>query len=301
MIHTLDSMRSLHEKQSEDMKLQILGPLSIESDGKSCIPSAQKPRQVIALMLVNANHIVPVYDFIRELWDESPPATAITTLQTYIMQLRGSISQALGMDRDQVARQILITAPVGYMFCVPPGDLDAYSYNQRATAGQRALGEGDYREAARLLAEALDLWHGPLLADVRQGQLLQIEARRLDESKLRTSEQLIDARLHLGYHAQVLEELTFLAAQHPMNENLHGKLMFALYRSGRRSHALRAYADLRAVLINELGLEPCTQVQILHRAILSSDPRLDQPGWQPFPVAAATPESKPEHIVSAAP
>lgn len=266
------------------MKIRILGPLCIESSGNNYAPSAHKQRQVLALLLVNPNATVPIPDFIRELWEETPPASAVTTLQTYIMQLRRCVSRALHTDRGQVARDILITTPAGYMFRVPPGAVDVDLYYQRTAAGKRALSTGDYHAATRLLSEALELWQGSPLADVRKGELLQIEARRLDESRLHTTEQLIDVRLSLGHHAQMLEELTYLVAKHPLNENLHAKLMLALYRSGRRSRALEVYGELRAVLISELGLEPCPLVQSMHRAILASDARLDQPrAWDNDP------------------
>jgi alpha-glucosidase len=129
----------------------------------------------------------------------------------------------------------------------------------------------------------------------------QLEARRLDESRLHATEHLIDARLCLGHHAQILVDLSLLAAQHPMNENLHAKLMLALYRSGRRCRALQVYSELRAVLISELGLEPCPPVQFLHHAILSSDPRLDSPGWELFSASANAPGSGAARIVSAVP
>jgi DNA-binding SARP family transcriptional activator len=259
------------------MRIRVLGPLSIETGAPNGVPSAPKQRQVLALLLLDANSIRPTSDFIRELWDDKPPASAITSLQTYIMQLRSRLSAALGVDRAQVARDILVTTPVGYMFRVGAGQLDLDLYLQRKEAGQRALALGRFHEAIHLLAEAVGLWHGPPLVDVRAGHLLQMEIRKLEESRLHTAEQLIDARLGLGQHGQLLGELTWLTDQHPMHENLHAKLMLALYRAGRRSQALEVFRRLRNVLIDELGLEPCRQIQVLHRAILSADPKLDLP------------------------
>lgn len=292
---TLTSLRRLSQSRhtatlrhtGEHMNIRILGPVTISPGERLSVPTAPKPRQVLALMLVNANRIVPVSDFIRELWDEDPPASAITTLQTYIMQLRNRLSRALAVDRARITRDVIVTAPVGYMFRVPQADLDLCVYRERSITGQRLLMRGDYEDSARVLAAALDLWHGPPLVDVRAGHLLQIEIRRLEESRLHTRERLIDARLRLGHHGELLDELTWLTAQHPMNECLHATLMLALYRAGRRPEALAAFRHLRGVLVSELGIEPCPQVQVLQRAILSSDPQLEQLWWHPFTTHAS--------------
>jgi DNA-binding SARP family transcriptional activator len=228
-------------------------------------------------MAVNANRILSASAFIRELWGDAPPRSALTTLQTYIMQLRTGLSEGLGLDRVQVARDILITTQVGYQLRIPPCQLDLEVYRDRVRDGQRAFSVGEYQHAARLLSDALSVWQGPPLIDIHAGPLLQIEVRALEESRLHTVEQLIDARLMLGHHRHVLGELTFLTAQHPMHEHLHAKFMLALYLSGRRSDALEAFRALRTVLIEELGLEPCLQLQTLHQAILAADPELELP------------------------
>ena len=60
----------------------------------------------------------------------------------------------------------------------------------------------------------------------------------------------------LGRHADVVGELETLVAEHPLRERPRGLLMTALYRSGRQAEALEAYRDARAMLVDELGIEP---------------------------------------------
>ena len=65
--------------------------------------------------------------------------------------------------------------------------------------------------------------------------------------------------------------------EHPLRERLHGQLMLCLYRAGRQAEALEAFRRARAVLVEELGIEPGRSLRQLHEAILAQDPRLDLP------------------------
>ena len=78
-----------------------------------------------------------------------------------------------------------------------------------------------------------------------------------------------------------------------MRERLWSQRMLALYRCGRQAEALRVFRDLRAVLVDELGIEPGHDVSWLEHAVLAQDPALDFP---------APPESgrRPRHEASAA-
>jgi YVTN family beta-propeller protein len=53
--------------------------------------------------------------------------------------------------------------------------------------------------------------------------------------------------------------------------------MLALYRSGRQADALAAYRAARAVLVDEIGIEPGTELRELEQAILRQDPSIAAP------------------------
>jgi DNA-binding SARP family transcriptional activator len=152
---------------------------------------------------------------------------------------------------------------------------DLHQYEQLAAVGRRALAAGENAIAADQLTQAHQLWRGPALADVRVGQLLEPQVKRLEESRLTTLEQSVEARLRLGRHHEVLPELTGLTTEHRLHENLHAQLMVALHRSGRRQEALRVFHGLRGRLRDELGLEPSKRLHVVQHAILTDDPALD--------------------------
>lgn len=257
------------------MEIRVLGPLSIASEGTPATPSAPKPRSVLSLLLLQVNQTVPVPDLIQELWCSDPPTSALTTLQTYVLQLRKRLAAALGTPTSLVARSVLVTVPGGYQFRSTSDDYDLVRYQRLAAEGQRELAAGNDALAADLLLQAQALWRGPALADVPAGPLLLPQVKRLQESRLATVGHGIEARLRLGKHQEVLTDLAGLTAEHPLDENLHALLMVALHRSGRRQEALRTFQQLRATMVEALGLEPARQLHLLQQAILADDPKLD--------------------------
>ncbi|MDX2606518.1 AfsR/SARP family transcriptional regulator [Streptomyces caniscabiei] len=261
------------------MDIEVLGALSVRENGVSVVPTAPKPRQVLALLALNADQVVSVATLIEELWGETPPRSARTTLQTYVLQLRELIAEALAHDENErcTAKDILTTVPGGYRLESRGGTVDFREFERRAGAGYRAMDAEDYTGAARRLADALSLWNGQVLTDIQAGHQIDMEIRRLEEARLCALDQRIEADLRLGRHRELLSELTVLVKQYRMHESLHGQFMLALHRSGRRGEALSVYQRLRATLVAELGLEPSTALSRLQRSVLVARPELPTP------------------------
>jgi DNA-binding SARP family transcriptional activator len=253
------------------MRFQVLGNFEVLADARDITPSAPKLRQAFALLILRHNEIVPVETLIDELWGIRPPSQAVRTVQTYIYELRRNLAVLNGED----GKQLLLTRPSGYMATVHPNALDVHSFSNLVKDGREALVVGNPAGAKELLTRALSLWHGRALANVDRGDLLEVHATELEESRLRAMEMRVDADFQLNQHFELIGELKSLAAANPLHEGFHAKLMLALYRSGRRSEGLAVYQQLRRRLIDELGLEPVPEAQRLQQALLAADPTLD--------------------------
>ncbi|MFD4600262.1 BTAD domain-containing putative transcriptional regulator [Streptomyces sp. NPDC058464] len=266
------------------MDIGILGALDVRENGVPIIPTAPKPRQVLAVLALHADRAVTVGTLTEELWGRQPPRSARPTLQTYIMHLRDLIASALAETGDgagaRTAKQVLRTVPGGYLLDSGEGASDVREFERIAGSGYRTREAGDQREAARLLRAALDLWRGPALADISAGEYLHARIRGLEESRLCALDQRIEADLRLGRHRELIPELTVLAARHPTHESLCAQLMLALHRSGRRSDALDAYQRLRTTLVRDQGLEPSAALGRIRQSVLTA-PADDTPAPGP--------------------
>ena len=270
--------------QAEPAEFGILGPLQVWRAGCAVPLGGPRQRAVLALLLLEANRVVSMDRLAEDVWGGSPPEGWATTLQTYVFHLR----RALEPDRDRgAAGDVLVTKDRGYLVRVDREHLDAAQFADGFMAGRAALEAGRCAEAAQTLRQALDLWRGPVLADLADYAFTRPEAARLEELRLAAVEARIDADLALGRHDALTAELEQLVAEHPLRERLHGQLMLALYRCGRQADALAAYRRARGLLAGELGIDPGEPLQRLHASVLAHDPALDwRPGSQPLIPAA---------------
>jgi DNA-binding SARP family transcriptional activator len=250
------------------MQFRMLGPLRLW-DGSAWAPiRADQQRVVLAVLLIEAGRVVTADRLVEELWGDHPPKTATNTVQAYLTRLR----RALGSRKGR-----LLTSGRGYELAIDDGELDATAYERLVAAGRQALAAGGLEVATARLADALALWRGPALADVPATPTVTAEAARLEHSRMTVLEDQLGARLDLGQHTAILDELRRLVDQQPLRERSVAQLMLALYRSGRRAEALEAYGRARRVLVDELGLEPGPQLRELQLAILADDPALATP------------------------
>src|SRR5438105_4964536 len=245
---------------------RILGPVEVSDETGALLLGGQKQRAVLALLLLEPGRVVSVDRLIDALWGENPPRTATTSLQNFISQLR----KALGPE-------VLETKPPGYRLRVRPGELDLDRFRV-LTESARPVAPA---ERAEKLRHALALWRGPPLADFAFEAFAQPHIAHLEELRLGTLEERVQADLEAGAKADLVGELEVLVEEFPLRERLRGQYMLVLYRAGGQAEALQAYQEGRRILVDQLGIEPSRDLQQLHGAILRQESGLQAPGLEP--------------------
>jgi DNA-binding SARP family transcriptional activator/WD40 repeat protein len=264
------------------MQFHVLGPLEVLDAGRTIALGGSKQRALLALFVLHANETLTTDRLIDGLWGERPPATAAKTLQMHVSRLRKTLADGAG--NGTVGDGPVVTRERGYQLRLDPERLDSQRFERLVGEGRRELAAGRPGRAATALAEALSLWRGPPLADLAYEPFAQREIARLEDLRVAALEQLIEAKLALGRHAELVGQLETLIAEHPYRERLRVQLMLALYRCDRQAEALQAYQDARRTLVEELGIEPGERLRELERAILAQDPSLAAPALGPVQV-----------------
>ncbi|WP_306212335.1 AfsR/SARP family transcriptional regulator [Actinoplanes sp. RD1] len=237
-------------------RIRMLGPLQVEdAAGRPVTPVRRKQRELLSLLLVRAGAVVSTDEIVDCLWPARPPASARANVHSYVHGVRALLPGGL------------IRVCTGYRLDVATEDCDAILFERQATLGGAALSARRPHEAALLIAPALALWRGPVLAGIDRADWLAPAAARLEEARLTALEDHVQARLLLGRLGGLAAELTDATARYPLRERLWGHLMLALHRSGRSAEALAAYGRLADLLDRELGTRPGPAIRRLHRGI----------------------------------
>ncbi|MEU6734001.1 BTAD domain-containing putative transcriptional regulator [Streptomyces physcomitrii] len=250
------------------MRFGVLGPLEVRTDlGRPVRVPEVKVRTLLAGLLAHQGHVVSADQLIEVLWGGAAlPANPTASLQAKVSQLRRALE-----DAEPGARELVQHRPPGYVLRAPDEAVDAGQFRALLARSRTAA---DPRGKAVVLSDALALWRGPAFADFTRDSFVRTAVASLDEARLTAIEEHAEARLELGEHSLVVEELTPVVTAHPLRERLRRAQMHALHRAGRSVEALDSYTDLRRRLREELGLVPGAAIDALQQAILRQDPGL---------------------------
>jgi DNA-binding SARP family transcriptional activator len=250
------------------MRYEILGRLRVVDENGATVISAPRPENLLAVLIIHSDHVVPTDQLITEIWGANPPRKAAAALHVYVSQLR-KILRRPGRSVSPI-----VTWSPGYILRTSSDELDFHAFLRLVNEGRGALRDDEPERAAGNLARALELWRGPVFGDLRGGPSVQRLAAWLTEARLECTEMLADARLRLGRHDDVIGHLYPLTAEHPLRESFYRQLMLALWRTHRAADALRVYQTARHNLRLRSGREPGGALQSLHRGILQQQAAL---------------------------
>src|SRR5262245_13759122 len=238
----------------------MLGPLEVyEGDGGAVFVAGLRLRTLLVALALSPGRLVSTTTLVDAVWGDQPPAGAVNALQALVSRLRRSLPGA------QVESH-----PAGYRLVIDPDGVAVTGFERLVATGRAALPD-DQAQAVQTLRAALDLWRGPALVDVADQEFFQAPIARLEELRLTTTEDAVDAGLRLGRGPELVDELTALALEHPMRERLVGALMRALSEAGRPAEALVVYERTRGALADQLGTDPSPALSALHTAVLRGE------------------------------
>ncbi|HUN31813.1 MAG TPA: BTAD domain-containing putative transcriptional regulator [Trebonia sp.] len=242
------------------MRVELLGTVQVRDDAGDLVHvGGPRARALLALLALDAGRVVPAVTLIDRLWDGDPPEGARGALQSMISRLRG------------VLGEVIESPPGGYRLAVIRGLVDVLAFEDLAGQGARALADGDQARASASLRQALALWRGPALAGLPVSEPVAGIAARLEELRRSATADRIEADLARSDgppDAALTADLRALVAEDTLAERPRALLMRALYLAGRQADALAVYADARARLAADLGVDPSPQLEQVYLGVL---------------------------------
>jgi DNA-binding SARP family transcriptional activator/tetratricopeptide (TPR) repeat protein len=270
------------------VQVRLLGSVDVIVDGQSRPVSGARRKALLAVLALHAGEIVGTDRLIEIVWADGAPVTVYNSIQSHVSNLRRllTVKTAIVARPPGYVLDLASTGPVSAADLSTTTDVtDVLQAERLIRLGRQAT---DPADTVSHLRAALDLWRGPSLADVSGTAWLDGQAQRLERIRLETIHDLVEARLVLGEHSQLVPELERLTQQYPLREDLHGQLMLALYRTGRQADALATYQRLRRTLDDDLGIDPSPELRELHAAILRQEPHLAAAAPPPAPIIVTT-------------
>ncbi|MFQ6328324.1 BTAD domain-containing putative transcriptional regulator [Nocardia sp. CWNU-33] len=249
------------------LDVRVLGPVRLLVGGEPVAVGGPKPRALLAALTVNRRRAVASAALADMVWNEDPPDSYAASLQVFVSNIRKALRNS-GVDPATVLR----TESSGYRLEIAEEACDLGRFEAARDAGARCAEVGDHTGAAQLFGTALREWSGRALADLAGLQFADGFATAMDEERLQAAAARIDAEIACGRASSVIGELVAMTTEHPLREPLWGQLITALYLSGRQADALDACRRVRAVLAEELGIDPGPMVVDLEQRVLRQEP-----------------------------
>ncbi|WNI18003.1 AfsR/SARP family transcriptional regulator [Actinacidiphila sp. ITFR-21] len=265
------------------IELRVLGPVRVLAGGRDLEIGHARQRGLLALLLVDANAVVPFERLVELLWDEHPPRLARNVMAGYATRLRKVLASA----PSNGGAPELSARDGGYVLEADPAAVDLCRFKDLAARGAAATGDDEQR--SQLLRNALEQWSGAPLSDLWGTRVESLRAT-LEAQQRSVLTAFYDAQLRLGRAREILPELQWLMAERPYDEELMLRLMAAHRDSGNQAEALRQYSAFRERLASELAARPGRELREAGELLLQPQqarPRIEVPSREQLPMPAA--------------
>ena len=255
-------------EHDERLDLRCLGRFSVSRAGTPLPIERFGRRRALTLLKMLLQHFGRVVD--REemaelMWPAGPPKDADTLVKVAAHYLRRGLEPAGG---SRHAPPFIITEANGYAFNVDSFHwLDVREFQAAAERGSRLERTGSRREALAAFRAAAALYTGDYLEEEPYSDWCferRKELRQTYVDVLRRTARL----LWIGGEAEASIQCYYRTLEFdPYLEEVHRDLMDALWRSGRRTEALRQYEVCRRAMREEFDVLPLPETQALYRSI----------------------------------
>jgi DNA-binding SARP family transcriptional activator/Tfp pilus assembly protein PilF/biotin operon repressor len=250
----------------EPVRIHLLGGFLLEQGHRALPPiPSRSGRSLFAYLVVHADRHHTRSRLAGLFWPDLPEGKARRRLSQALWQIQDALSEALGESPYLLSHgdTVAINRSAPYW-------LDVEEFEVTLDA----VGPVDMAPETRVLAigvlqSAVELYAGDFLAGFYD-DWITFEQERLGERYLDALTLLIELLTATGDHQAALGYARRLANHDPLREDAHRAVMRLCFLLGRTSDALQQYERCRAVLDDELGLEPSAETQELHARIVRS-------------------------------
>ncbi len=252
------------------LEIRCLGPFELVVNGKLITPamvSRKKAVTLLKILLAHNGRPQPKETLIDLLWPGADPETKASQFHVLVHELRAIIEPG---GRDQPWTYICNEGDRYYFNMQSGAFIDARELSRLCEQGRRAESRGDREQAMWAYEQAVGLYRGDYFEDEPYADWCWHERERLREMCVEALTRLAEMAARSGNWDDAIRYLRRALELNPVREDLHSKLMYALWASGRRAEAVRQYQTCSRILSEKLGLKPLPETEELLRQIQAS-------------------------------
>ena len=255
------------------LQIRLLGPFEVWRDGQLLPPDAwpsRKACQLLKILVTCRQRAVASEELIEWLWPDLNPGSARNSLWVAVSHLRRVLEpEAAGRG----ASSFVLTGPPGYRFSAGACcEIDVDTFLDYVRAGQVHQQRSQWTEAINSYLAAEALYRGEYLAQDPYEDWALPTRGRLRETFLNMKAGLSACHIALGRYREALEHTRQVLDHDPCRESAWRLAMEAHYRQGELDQALRDFERCRAILREELGVDPLPETTALHERFLQTPP-----------------------------
>lgn len=242
--------------------LRDLGALIVEVDGRSIELGTTKQAALLARLLLSPGQAVSAEALISAGWGPDAVVSQ-ASLDSQLWRLRNVLEPSRGRSSG-----VLLKSGTGYRLALRPHQIDSARFVQLA---DQVRGDEPSLDVLSVIDEALGLWRGTPFEPIVDLPEVAPARTRLEELRGQLAERRIDALTALGRRDQALADLEPLIAATPFREQLWVRRIKLQAALGRTEEALTSYRRIRALLADELGLDPGPELVAVQAALLAGE------------------------------
>ncbi len=250
------------------LDIRCFGRFRIYRDGRLLRPSnfpRRKALTALKILITRQGKPIPKDALIEFLWPEGDPETAGNRLYGVIHALR----RGLESQKYPEAPPFILTDGDSYRFNMQaPYRLDVDEFLQGVKRGEELEAGGDVGPALKVYRAAARLYTGDFLEEDRYSDWCSPEREYLRERYLFLLQRIALLLAENGEMENCVKYYRRALLADNLREETHRELMRCLWRAGRRDEALRQYRTCRALLADELGVDPLEETENLYVQVL---------------------------------
>ena len=248
--------------------VRLSGPFILYRDGRE-VPDKEwkrdKSKELLAYLCLNRDRYIPKEELLQALWPEADEKSADRDFKVAL----NALLKVLEPERNAREEPFFISRHKTMYRLNPESSLttDVELFQKYAESGIR---ERRAEESKEKLQKALERYGGTLFAEKPATDWIRTEREAHSRLRMNVMERMAQTCTRLEEYDEVIKWSEKLLEADETREEAYRLLIYANYRLGRRSRAIRWYETCRDIFDRELGIEPMEPTVRMYEMVLEA-------------------------------